>query len=35
MGNVKFENPYVSILDHLYNLPKDKIIQELKNYILI
>ena len=35
MGDIKFDNPYTSILDLLFRYSKEEIKKELKNYILI
>jgi|LakMenE01Jun11ns_1017448.scaffolds.fasta_scaffold9748055_2 hypothetical protein len=35
MGDIGFDNPYISILDLLYTKPKEEIIKEIKNYKLI
>jgi hypothetical protein len=35
MGEVNFDNPYISILDLLFRYPKDEIKKEIKNYTLI
>lgn len=35
MGNVKFDNPYISILDLLYNYEVEILKSELKNYELL
>lgn len=35
MGNIKFPNPYLSILHHLFTQPKEQIQEELDNYELI
>jgi len=35
MGKVKFDNPYASILDLMFQYPKEHIKEQIKNYTLI
>jgi hypothetical protein len=35
MGDIKIDNPYMSILDLLFRYSKEHIQEQIKNYILI